>query len=75
MFKNRKVEVKLVKDEEVLPSQPVRVRILDVDEALVMGTIAVVSVMGAYFLGSTVRACVVHIVAVKVAPPVVQVAS
>lgn len=74
MFKNRKFEVKVVKDEEA-PHPQVVVKKLDIDEAIVYGTIAVSTVIGVYFLGSTFRACAVHTVATKVVPPVVQVAS
>jgi hypothetical protein len=66
MFKNRKFEVKVVKDEEAPPPQVV-VQKLDLEEAIVYSTLAVSAVIGVYFLGSTLRACAVHTVAVKVA--------
>lgn len=65
MFKNRKFEVKVVKDEEA-PRPKVVVQKLDIQESIVLGTLAVSAVVGVYFLGSTFRACTVHAVAVKV---------
>lgn len=65
MFKNRKFEVKVVKDEETPPPKVV-VKKIDIQESVVLGTIAVSAVVGVYFLGSTFRACAVHTVAVKV---------
>lgn len=63
MFKNRKFEVKMVKDNENVTQVNKPVDMNDLAETVVGGTIVII---GAYMLGDTIRKCICHAVATRV---------
>lgn len=83
MFRKRKLEVKVVKDQDTsnsfedLQNHNALVREVGANANVLIDNVVVGGLMliGAYFAADTVRHCVIHTVAVKVTPTVVEVAK